>query len=201
MKNVGRSQASQDGRGACRGRPGADSGVRRAAQAKKRPAGRRGQLRPGRHLHSGQRRSRASPPPSPAAAAVAERFQIHARAGQGPAVAGPRRDPRPAPTRGKPRGADAALASAALSPLTPASYNLGVAVGWRRFAVAGDVGKAKDADPGARRTRERGAGRQLLAQALHRPGRGRRRARRRPRADPRCARRTISRSMSAAPIR
>ena len=48
---------------------------------------------------------------------------------------------------GKPRGADAALASAALSPLTPASYNLGVAVGWRRFAVAGDVGKSRDAIP------------------------------------------------------
>lgn len=27
--------------------------------------------------------------------------------------------------------------------LTPASYNLGVAVGWKRFAVAGDVAKAK----------------------------------------------------------
>jgi hypothetical protein len=48
---------------------------------------------------------------------------------------------------GKPRTADAALASAALSPLTPASYNLGVAVGWRRFAVAGDVGKTKEAIP------------------------------------------------------
>jgi hypothetical protein len=30
--------------------------------------------------------------------------------------------------------------------LTPASYNLGVAVGWRRFAVAGDVAKVKDAN-------------------------------------------------------
>ena len=48
---------------------------------------------------------------------------------------------------GKARGSDVALASAALSPLTPASYNLGVAVGWRRFAVAGDVGKSKAADP------------------------------------------------------
>ncbi|MBA2467107.1 MAG: hypothetical protein H0V46_05820 [Sphingomonas sp.] len=46
---------------------------------------------------------------------------------------------------GKIRSADAALASAALSTLTPASYNLGVAVGWRRFAVAGDVAKSKDA--------------------------------------------------------
>ncbi|HVF83053.1 MAG TPA: porin [Sphingomicrobium sp.] len=31
--------------------------------------------------------------------------------------------------------------------LTPASYNLGVAVGWRRFAVAGDVAKARAANP------------------------------------------------------
>jgi hypothetical protein len=48
---------------------------------------------------------------------------------------------------GRARTGDVALASAALSPLTPASYNLGVAVGWRRFAVAGDVGKSKAADP------------------------------------------------------
>ena len=46
---------------------------------------------------------------------------------------------------GRPRTPEAALASAALSPLTPASYNLGVAVGWRRFAVAGDVAKSKEA--------------------------------------------------------
>ena len=30
-----------------------------------------------------------------------------------------------------------------VSALAPVSYNLGVAVGWRRFAVAGDVGKVK----------------------------------------------------------
>jgi Gram-negative porin len=35
----------------------------------------------------------------------------------------------------------------ALGALTPASYNLGVAVGWRRFAVAGDVSKSKDGNP------------------------------------------------------
>ena len=34
-----------------------------------------------------------------------------------------------------------------VSALTPATYNLGVAVGWRRFAVAGDVAKSKDANP------------------------------------------------------
>jgi hypothetical protein len=31
--------------------------------------------------------------------------------------------------------------------LTPASYNLGVAVGWRRFAVSGDVAKGRAANP------------------------------------------------------
>ena len=32
--------------------------------------------------------------------------------------------------------------SSPISAITPASYNLGVSVGWRRFAVAGDVSKA-----------------------------------------------------------
>lgn len=54
------------------------------------------------------------------------------------------------------RTADAAAATAAspVSALTPASYNLGVAVGWRRFAVAADVGQAKVANPaiGSRET-------------------------------------------------
>jgi hypothetical protein len=35
----------------------------------------------------------------------------------------------------------------AVNALTPASYNLGVAVGWRRFAVAGDVAKVKSPVP------------------------------------------------------
>jgi hypothetical protein len=35
----------------------------------------------------------------------------------------------------------------AVNALTPTGYNLGVAVGWRRFAVAGDVAKVKSADP------------------------------------------------------
>jgi hypothetical protein len=34
-----------------------------------------------------------------------------------------------------------------LNQLTPTGYNLGVAVGWRRFAVAGNVAQAKSADP------------------------------------------------------
>lgn len=37
--------------------------------------------------------------------------------------------------------------TSAVSALTPTGYNLGVAVGWRRFAVAGDVAKVKSADP------------------------------------------------------
>ena len=42
--------------------------------------------------------------------------------------------------------AEAALPTAAVNALTPTGYNLGVAVGWRRFAVSGDVAKAKSAD-------------------------------------------------------
>jgi hypothetical protein len=34
-----------------------------------------------------------------------------------------------------------------LNQLTPTGYNLGVAVGWRRFAVAGNVAQATSADP------------------------------------------------------
>jgi hypothetical protein len=37
-------------------------------------------------------------------------------------------------------------APSAINQLTPTGYNLGVAVGWRRFAVAGDVAEAKSAD-------------------------------------------------------
>jgi len=42
--------------------------------------------------------------------------------------------------------AQASAPTTAVSALTPTSYNLGVAVGWRRFAVSGDVAKVKDAD-------------------------------------------------------
>ena len=34
-----------------------------------------------------------------------------------------------------------------LTALTPATYNLGVAVGWRRFAVSGDVAKSESRSP------------------------------------------------------
>ena len=40
----------------------------------------------------------------------------------------------------------AAAPAEAVSALAPASYNLGVAVGWRQFAVSGDVAKVKSAD-------------------------------------------------------
>jgi hypothetical protein len=41
------------------------------------------------------------------------------------------------------------LPTTAINALTPTGYNLGVAVGWRRFAVSGDVAKVKSADPAA----------------------------------------------------
>lgn len=48
------------------------------------------------------------------------------------------------------RVAEAGATSASpLTALTPASYNLGVAVGWRRFAVAGDVAKTESRNPAA----------------------------------------------------
>lgn len=39
-----------------------------------------------------------------------------------------------------------APATAAVNALAPTSYNLGVALGWKRFAVSGDVTKVKDAN-------------------------------------------------------
>jgi hypothetical protein len=68
----------------------------------------------------------------------------------------------PAPAKGRPsqvrvairartvaptQMASAQAPTAAVSALTPTGYNLGMAVGWRRFAVSGDVAKLKSADP------------------------------------------------------
>lgn len=71
----------------------------------------------------------------------------------------------PAPAKGRPsqvrvairaRAADTGgnrltdattAAASSVSSLAPVSYNLGVGVGWKRFAVAGDVSKVKEADP------------------------------------------------------
>lgn len=69
----------------------------------------------------------------------------------------------PAPAKGRPaqvrvavrarttapeqtRVAAAALPTTAVSALQPTSYNLGVAIGWKRFAVSGDVAQVKSAD-------------------------------------------------------
>jgi hypothetical protein len=66
----------------------------------------------------------------------------------------------PAPAKGRPSQVRVAIrsqvaapapvrdanAAAAVAALNPSTYNLGVAVGWRRFAVSGDVTKVKDAD-------------------------------------------------------
>jgi hypothetical protein len=42
--------------------------------------------------------------------------------------------------------AQAAAPTGAVNALAPTSYNLGVAIGWKRFAVAGDVAKVQDAN-------------------------------------------------------
>ena len=51
-----------------------------------------------------------------------------------------------APDSGANRLTDANAAAQAVSNLAPVSYNLGVGVGWKRFAVAGDVSKVKELD-------------------------------------------------------
>jgi len=48
------------------------------------------------------------------------------------------------PTNG--RDASGITAAGAVGALTPTTYNLGVAVGWRRFAVSGDVAKVSSPD-------------------------------------------------------
>lgn len=53
----------------------------------------------------------------------------------------------PTPARVGMTDASAVTAASPVSVLTPATYNLGVAVGWRRFAVSGDVAKVKDGNP------------------------------------------------------
>ena len=48
---------------------------------------------------------------------------------------------------GRPADLAATTSASPIGALTPASYNLGVAVGWRRFAVSGDVAKVKGVNP------------------------------------------------------
>jgi len=42
--------------------------------------------------------------------------------------------------------ADATAPTAAINALAPTSYNLGMAIGWKRFAISGDVAQVKDAN-------------------------------------------------------
>lgn len=53
---------------------------------------------------------------------------------------------RARPDGARTRTSDATSASP-VTALTPASYNLGAAVGWRRFAVSGDVAKTESRNP------------------------------------------------------
>lgn len=47
--------------------------------------------------------------------------------------------------------------AAAITPITPTAYNLGVAVGWKRFALSGDVARVEnDVLPGKRDSAEMG---------------------------------------------
>ena len=50
-------------------------------------------------------------------------------------------------TRTRVAEAAAATSASAISALTPATYKLGVSVGWRRFAVSGDVAKTSSPNP------------------------------------------------------
>jgi hypothetical protein len=63
-------------------------------------------------------------------------------------------------------------APAAVTALTPAAYNLGVSIGWKSFALSGDVAKVQGgAIPGGREAA--GNRPQLQSEEVHRPGRGR----------------------------
>ena len=79
-----------------------------------------------------------------------------------------------------PAGALRRAADASATPvtaITPTVYNLGASIGWKRFALSGDVDSVKGgALPGGREAAE--VGRQLFGQPLHRPRRGRGRPRR-----------------------
>ena len=51
------------------------------------------------------------------------------------------------PSRVRVADASAVTSASPVSALTPASYNLGAAVGWRRFAVSGEVSKSETINP------------------------------------------------------
>ena len=170
----------------------------RRRRARQRPPAVSVSFDPISHLHPGLGRSATRRRRSPAAARSIADFKFTPAAAKG----------RPSQVRVaiRARGASGAGAPGRdrgglrrSTALTPASYNLGVAVGWKRFAVAGDVAKVEQPRSGDRRPRERGGRRQLHAQQVHRPSRGRRRTQRRPHRRA-CASPTHIRSMSAAPI-
>ena len=87
----------------------------------------------------------------------------------------------PAPAKGRPSQVRVAIRARAAAPtrpvlpmppkqrrstaLKPTGYNLGVAVGWKRFAVSGDVAKIESANQRAGRPGKRRGGCQLFAQA------------------------------------
>ena len=161
--------------GARRGRSRADSGVRGDTSAKKRPPA----------------VSLSFDPISSFTPANADPKLAAALAGKALSLADFKFTP--APAKGRPSQvrvairarvvaprSDARLAATApttaVNALTPTSYNLGVAVGWRRFAVVRRCRQGQESRSGARRPRERGRRRQLFAEALHRPRRRRRRA-------------------------
>jgi hypothetical protein len=54
----------------------------------------------------------------------------------------------PAPAKGRPSQVRVAIRArtSAVNALAPTSYNLGMAIGWKRFAVSGDVAQVKDAN-------------------------------------------------------
>ena len=107
----------------------------------------------------------------------------------------------PASTRRWRCARSSAVVAPMASALTPASYNLGVAVGWRRFAVAGDVAKTSSADPALGGRESAVVGVSYIAQELHRPGRASAPSAATGAVAARSARPTMSRSMSAAPTR
>ena len=78
--------------------------------------------------------------------ALDRRFQIHAGGRQGPSVAAASRGSRPRRGRLRP-GRSRSRSPRQSTSLAPAQYDLGVAVGWKRFAVSGDVARSSSPDP------------------------------------------------------
>ena len=128
---------------------------------------------------------RGSPPSSPAAGF--SRTASASRPATVASAAATRRSgsrsapaPPPRPTRSATPAQPSALPVTAI---TPTVYNLGVSVGWKRFALSGDVDHVRGGTDSGRPRGGPGR-RQLFAQPLHRPRRGWRRPRRSRHAAP-----------------